>query len=130
MITRDSRHGKRAAIEWIIGGLSGIAVLAIVSFLAAQAIVSASGGPVLSVSIVDIEATAQGSIVTIRISNTGTQAASDIWVSARDRGQSGQPVRLQFGYLGSDAEQHGAFLLAGPVEADKLQLRVDGWLEP
>lgn len=126
----SNESDRKSPIEWVIGGLSGVVVLAIMLFLATQAIFSASGRPVLSISVEQVERAGQGSIVGIKVMNAGKEAASDISVSATAAEPGAGTKRLEFGYLGSGSEQRGAFVFDTPVDPRRLKVQVDGYLQP
>lgn len=124
-------QNQKDTIEWIIGFASAIIVLGILAFLGYQAMFDASGRPILSIRIEQVEQTETGTVVTVAILNTGKKAASAIRISATSPPPDGVSRQLQLGYLGSGSVQRAAFLFEGkPIVPGKLRLSVDGYLEP
>ena len=115
-------------LEWILGYVSGVAVLGIIGYLVWQGLAEPPGA---DLRIEAAPGSPDGQLRFIA-RNNGGRTATDVAVSLTLR--KGDEVfaerRLVIDYVPSHSEAEGAFMLPAGNEALSRDLVVDGYLDP
>ena len=126
-----TRHAtERPPVEWIVGALSCVVVVALAGFLLYRALSEDTPTPRLSVAVEAVEQGAGGALVRIVLSNGGDATAAGVRVRAtrRDDGAAGE---IEFDYVAGRAVRRGAFVVAGGALApEDVVLEIVGFVEP
>lgn len=123
----------RPAVEWIVGAVSGLAVVVLIVFLFYQAAFRVEEPPVLSVAIEGIEQHPQGTVVKVVVANDGDEAAAAVSVRATRTiaGQDVAPSRIEFDHVAGHGIRRGRFVFSGaPLTADEVEIGIEGFVEP
>lgn len=127
------QHQTRSAVEWVVGAVSGLAVVALIVFLFHQAAFHVSQPPVLSVAIEGIEQGAGGTVVRIAVINGGDDAAAGVRVRATHAADAHglAPRRIEFDYVAGHGIRRGSFVFSGTaVAANDVEIEIEGFVEP
>lgn len=129
--TTQSASGRHK-LEWVIGVLSTIAVVAMLGLLTYEAVTNRSDTPSFRFVVEGIDRTADGYYVTIRIRNTGDRVASAVEVEGaltRD-GNVVETAEMTVDYIPSHSERGGGLVFRNdPAEAE-LRIEVRGYAAP
>lgn len=126
------RNG-RPALEWIVGIISAIVVVAILAFLSYEALFGDARPPDLVATIDEVQSVDGATLVFVTLANRGDQAAAEIAVEATVDGEGSELTRreIRFDYIAARAERRGAFVLEGrAVGLDDLRIQIHGFVEP
>lgn len=74
----SSGSSRPSGTEWAVGVLGGLAVLALLGFLAYQAVAVADEPAALRAQATAVERTPAGYVTTVRVRNVGGQTAQDV----------------------------------------------------
>lgn len=121
MAKGKARSGAEA-IEWLLGGLSGAVILALVVTLVRSGLADGGAPPLLALTAEPPEA----GILRFSVRNDGGSTATD--VALRLRLGDGPERRLVIDYVPAHSERSGAFLL--PPGAGPAEIVVEGYLDP
>ena len=125
---RRQRTARAERLEWILGFVSGGAVLAIIGYLLWQGMAEP---PAAELSI---EATTGGPADQLRftVRNDGGRTATDVAVSLtlRKGDQLYGERRLVIDYVPGHSEAEGTFSLPSTDQALSQDLAVEGYLDP
>jgi len=127
------RLPKRPLIEWIFGAVSAGLVVALVGFLAWEAVFAGSRPPELVLELTSVEPAGNGTTVKIAIANRGDEAASAVIVQASAQDASGgEPLQkqIEFDYVPGHGTRYGAFIMPGKVAAEGIRIEIGGYAEP
>jgi uncharacterized protein (TIGR02588 family) len=121
-VARGSSGAER--VEWALGLLCGLAVLALAGFLLREGLRSGATPPVLSVAI---EPAPSGE-VRFTVRNDGGRTATALALSLRLG--DGAERRLVIDYLPGHSEASGGFVLPAGMAPEAAQLVVEGYVDP
>lgn len=122
-------QGGNRPSEWIVGGLSGAVILAIIVFLAYQGFVSGGRVPLLEARIENVDTSGGTSRIAVTVTNSGSRTASEVVVTGTLEGDPQQQLSLRFDYVPAGSTRRGSFLVDAGRE-DELRLRVSSHVEP
>lgn len=122
----------RPVTEWLFGLASAVLVLALLVFLAYQALFAESAPPSFEVSVEKVERRGEATWVTVAVANRGDKAASAVTVTATplDALAGGSSQQIEFDYIAANGIRRGAFMFAEPATADQLDIAVTAYTEP
>lgn len=123
----DTGKARRPLIEWVFGLLAGCAVLALLAFLAFQALFASSRAPELVVTVTRIERQGAQSLVHFQLANRGDRAASAVGIRVGAR--QAQWHSVEFDYVAPHSQRQGAVVLPAEL-ADQASIHVSGFAEP
>lgn len=117
-------------LEWALGIVSGVAVLAIVAYLAIEGFTSGEEAPELTIAP-DASGEATPGRLPFVVRNEGGRAAVAVVVGLETRRDGGRDVqRLEIDEIPAGSEATGAFILPPGSEAAPGELRIEGYLDP
>lgn len=122
-----SEFQRRPMVEWVIGALSAVMVLALLGFLAIEGIARAPGEPRFRVEILAIEQAAEGIAARIEVINEGEAAAAAVTVEGTTA--SGQHASIQFDYIAGHGRRRGVLYFPDGNGAG-LEIHVSGHVMP
>lgn len=130
MNRKENKHSNgRPALEWVVGVISAIVVLGILTFLGYEALFGEARPPDLLATIDRADDIEGGTLFGVTLSNRGDQAAAEITVEAT--GTNFPRKEIRFDYVPSHAVRRGAFMIEGSgVSAEDVRLHVHGYVEP
>ena len=118
-------------LEWALGFVSGVVVLAIAGYLAWQGLTSRSELPDLVVVEAGIPATSGPPQVRFVLRNRGASAATGVVVGlALERRARGGRARLVVDLVPAGSQVEGGFMLPPGAERLPRTLVVEGYLDP
>jgi uncharacterized protein (TIGR02588 family) len=121
-MARGSNGAER--VEWALGLLCGLAVLALAGFLVREGLRSGRTPPVLSVAT---EPAAPGE-VRFTVRNDGGRTATAVALSLRLG--DGAERRLVIDYLPGHSETSGGFALPAGADQAAPEITVEGYVDP
>lgn len=126
-------HHTRSAVEWIVGAVSGLAVVALIVFLFHQAAFRVAQPPALTVAIEGIEQGPHGTVVKVAVANHGDDAAAGVRVRATHAAAAQDLVhkQIEFDYVAGHGIRRGSFVFSGTaVSASDVEIEIEGFVEP
>lgn len=130
---QESRKARRPhLLEWIIGGVSAVFILAVVGFVLFSGLTSTSSGAVLQVVPAEIEATGGSFRVTFRVVNSGDETAAAVEVEGvmEQEGARIETSRATIDYVPAHSRREGALLFDRDPREHRLELRAKGYADP
>jgi uncharacterized protein (TIGR02588 family) len=126
--TDENRRADR--IEWVIGGIASLIVLAMVVFLVYQGANDAGSPPELRVEVERSVDFAETGHVRFAVFNSGGTAAGHVVVSAVERGPDGSVAvkhTVEIDYVPAHSTESGGLYVDPEAE---LVFRIDGYVDP
>ncbi|WIY52011.1 hypothetical protein O9Z70_11020 [Devosia sp. YIM 151766] len=127
--TKSNNNGKVHAVEWVLGGLSGLIVLGLAGFLVFEGITKSGGEPLLSLQVVRIVNHAQAYGVVIEVRNVGHATAAEVEIAGILAGDP-LPRHAVLDYVPAESVREVTFNFTAPVSEDTLELFVLGFVDP
>jgi uncharacterized protein (TIGR02588 family) len=116
-------NAQAARIEWIAGIVSAAIVLAVMGFLAFEAVVKSGGIADLAVIPVERGMTQAGLAVTFEVRNAGHAAAAAVEVAGGD----GQ---ITIDYVPAGASRMATLIFPPETSPEEIEVRVVGYSDP
>ena len=120
-------------IEWLTGAICGLVVLAMIGWMAKEALTQTGDPPQLSITVRDTERTAAGQFrVMFDVANATTSTAAGVTVRG-DIVADGATVEssdVSFDYVPGQSQEHGALLFRTDPAGKKVEIIVTGYTEP
>lgn len=129
---KDQQSG-RPLIEWIAGGTGLVLTLALLGFVAWQAVGSPEETvPEIDVQVTSISPAGEGFLVEIIASNHATQTAAGVQVEGVISGAGGSIERSSttFDYLPGHSEARGGLFFSSNPADEGISLRALGYHQP
>ncbi|MGY2075894.1 TIGR02588 family protein [Blastococcus sp. SYSU DS0828] len=129
---RSARQERTTAGEYVLGALGGLLVVALLGFLAQQAVTGRGADPALSVTVTAVEPRGDGYAVHFRVENSGGRTAAQVQVSgalSRD-GRKAEQASAVVDYVPPDSRRDGALLFSEDPRDGRLELRPSGYAAP
>ena len=128
----EQKFRKPHPIEWIVGGVCGVLVLAMIGYILYEAIRVTSSLPELSVMADNVKPTGGGFRVEFRAINDGDATAASVKVEGQlmsgDRIVETSDVTLD--YVPLHSEQKGGLIFRNDPRQHRLEVQVKGYMEP
>lgn len=118
--------------ELLLAVLGGAVVLALLAFLAYQALAVSDTGPQLSAAVSKVERAGDHFVAHVRVDNDGNEAARDVNVSGElsANGKTLQEASTTISYLPPTSFRRAALLFTKDPRQVKLTVRVAGYELP
>ncbi|MCF3642150.1 TIGR02588 family protein [Rhizobium sp. TRM95111] len=128
---RTERH-EAHWIEWLTGLVSAALVLAIVAWIAYEAIRREDTPPDLTITVLDTRRTGSGHRVTFEIRNAAPTSAAAVTVVGEIRGGDSVLDRAEviFDYVPAESKAKGALIFEDDPAAGMLVIRPTGFTDP
>ncbi|MCT7378450.1 TIGR02588 family protein [Chelativorans salis] len=128
----ESRSKKPHALEWVVGGLSALVVLAIVGFILYHALNTAAMKPELRVLVEQVEATDNGFRVDFRAVNGSDVTAAGVEIEGRIErdAQTIETSGVTIDYIPAHSGQRGGLLFSRDPSRYRLRLVAKGYTDP
>lgn len=130
----SERQEPRASPKWelLLALLGGAVVLAVLAFLAYQALAVSDTGPQLSAAVSNVERVGDHFVAHVRVDNDGNQTARGVNVSGElsANGKTLQQASTTISYLPPTSFRKGALLFTKDPRQLKLTVRVAGYELP
>lgn len=128
----QERQSKPHSFEWVVGGLSGILVAAMIGFILYDAISGSTRRPDITVVVGQVAATGGGFRVGFRALNRGdvTAAHIDIEGQLRRGEHTLETSKVTLDYLPPHSERTGGLFFRNDPGQYRLQLGAKGYSEP
>lgn len=125
-------NAKPGVIEWIVGTISALLVLAMIAFLLYQAFNSKEGIPSLVINVDQVMSREEGHHVEFRITNEGDATAAEVLVKGRlrDGDQVVEEREVTFDYVPGGAEERAALIFMNDPAGYDLEILPSGYREP
>jgi uncharacterized protein (TIGR02588 family) len=129
------RHSARTAdlVEWGLGILSAVLVLALCGYLAYEALTGSATLPVLEAELVPAAPGEAPDQLRFVVRNTGGHTATAVSLALVLYDEAGEPAgerRIVLDYLPGHSEATGGFILPPGGERLRPELVVEGYLDP
>lgn len=127
-----SEQSGTPLLEWIVGGISGLLVLAILAFIVIEGLVREDHPPDLRVVADSVVPVAAGYLLLFTIHNDGGETAAQVQISGalRQGGANVEESQAVFDYVPIAARNHGALQFQHDPREMEVELRVTGFAEP
>ena len=124
------RRGLADSVEWGLGLLSALIVVAMIGYFISQPVVEPRALPDLTVEV--LPSSAQTKAVRFAVKNRGGRSATDVVVSLtlRDGGRVVDERTLTIEYIPANSVVMGGFSLPPGAVSFTPELAVDGYLDP
>lgn len=123
---------RPAPLEWIVGGVSALAVAAMAGFLLWEAAGGDRSPPVLQVVAGPVAAAGEGYRIAFRVRNDGEAAAAAVVIEGELR--SGERVvetsTVTIDYIAGNSERGGGLVFAADPARHTLRIRATGYADP
>ena len=128
----DQQSRQPDMIEWVIGGVSGVLVAAMIGFVLYEAFTTTRSGPVIAISVETIEATMAGHRVEFRATNLGDATAAGVKIEGTlDRdGQTIETVDVTLDYVPAHSERGGGMFFERDPSQYELTLQARSYNIP
>lgn len=119
-------------VEWLIGGISAVLVVALLSYLAYLGMAADDRPPEFAVTVEEIEKVGERFHINVAVTNPGDSTAAGVIVRARlgERGELVETGEIEFDYLPAGSTRRGAFVFTNDPVSRDLELSVLGYTEP
>lgn len=134
--TRQETHTEHADphwVEWLTGIVSALLVMAMLAWIAKEALLQTGEPPDFVVETVATERTAAGQYrVTFDLSNTATTTAAAVTVrgTISEAGTVTETSEITFDYVPAESETSGAMLFRRDPGGKTVDIAVTGYTEP
>lgn len=120
------------ALEWILGALGGLLLLASLAFLINRAVSGADEPGAVTIVADQITQTGEAWLVQFTVHNAGTQTLAELHVSARvfDGTSEIDNAQAVIDYLPGRSKRQGGFYLRNDPGAYRLELAPEGFQKP
>lgn len=128
--SNEEQAGDTTPGEWVVGVIGALLTLAVLGFLAHQAVVRDSG-PQLDVVLTGVQETPDGFVVSLRVENSGGRTAEAVQVTGEVRrdGTTVDTGSATVSYVPADSHRAATLVLGADPDAPgaDLQVGVDGY---
>jgi uncharacterized protein (TIGR02588 family) len=127
-----ARKPGTSTTEWIVAGISCLALLAVLVYLVIDGVSGRNGTAQLVVLPVEVSATEGGYVVEFSASNRAGKsvAAAEIKGELRDGDEVIEESSATLDYVPQNSERSGALIFRSNPEAYDLRLFAGGYIEP
>lgn len=125
-------HRKPHALEWAIGGVSALLVLAMSGFILYRALTTTGGEPDLRVAAQEVHAAGEGFRVGFIAFNRGGGTAAGVTIEGRleDDGEIVETSRVTIDYVPAQSEQRGGLFFSRDPRQHRLRIEAAGYTRP
>lgn len=129
---RSSEADDPSWIEWATGLLSGVLVIAMIGWVAWEAMTEDPRPPEFTVTATSRQMTPGGYRVTFDIANNAMQTASAVVVRGEivEGGQAVEDADVTFDYVPAQSKAKGALFFSRDPGASEVRLRALGYTTP
>lgn len=120
---------RRPLVEWMVGIAAALVVAALIGYLLHRAIFEEAIPARLAVTLEGVEATDQGQLLHIALTNLGDTAAAAVVVSATPA-DPGMRRQITFDQIAPRSTRRGVLVFAAPIDPGEASLAIDGYVEP
>lgn len=119
-------------LEWVVGGVSALLVLAMMGFILYRALTAASEEPDLHVVAQEIGPADEGFRVGFVAFNRGSGTAAGVTVEGRieDGGATIETHRVTIDYVPAQSERHGGLFFSHDPRRYRLRIEATGYADP
>lgn len=127
-----ARADRPAVLQWIVAGLSGLLVLAVLAFTIRESMVDPGTPPVIVVRVEKIVAVSGGYRVEFRARNRGHTTAAGVTVEGSLARNSGEPEKSEatLDYVPARGERKGGLFFTNDPRGRPLSVRARGYDVP
>ena len=128
----DSNKVKTPILEWILGGLGVVLLVACVAVLLYEGLNGEESPGAITTEVKGIVSTNGTHIVTFELKNAGTQTLSNVQVTARlvDDEREIERAQTVIDYLPGRSRQEGGFYFRNDPRAHTLEIAPEGYQKP
>ncbi|MEF2548987.1 TIGR02588 family protein [Aurantimonas sp. E1-2-R+4] len=128
----ETQARKPHPIEWIVGGISAVVVLAMIGFILFEAFSATGRTPRLAVAAGRTETMASGFRIGFRAFNGGDATAAEVTVegSLMDGEETVETSEVTLDYIPGHSERRGALLFSKYPGQYRLELNAKSYREP
>jgi uncharacterized protein (TIGR02588 family) len=132
MATRPTRPRQTPLAEWISATIGALLIVATLSALIYEAIVSPDLPPEFQTDVIAVSPTNSGYRVTFRIRNLGTRTAAAVHVRGEISvaGATADAAETVVDYVGAESSASGALLFVRDPRLGELSVRAVGYQDP
>jgi uncharacterized protein (TIGR02588 family) len=120
-------------LEWVIGGISGLLIIALLGYLGYRAMSADGRPPDFAATVESVERAGDVFHVSIAVTNPGDETVAGLVVQATldSAGEMIETGEIEFDYLPAGSTRRGAFVFKNdPARAGELRLFVLGYTDP
>lgn len=136
-MTVSSRSGNMEAaaphwLEWATGAISTLLVLAMIGWIAGQALLQPKTAPELRSEISAIRPVKNGFLVEFEVFNDGTSTAASVEVRGEmmEGDRPAEVAQATFDYVPGQSSARGGFLFVQNPDGRDIRIRAVGYTEP
>lgn len=126
------RDERTPFIEWLIGGIGVVLLVACVAFLIYEGVANGEApGPITSV-VTEIVDAGDRHVVVFEIDNGGSQTLSNLHITAHllDGDREVESARTMIDYLPGHSSQRGGFYFEHDPRKLRVEIRAEGYQKP
>lgn len=128
----QQQHGGTTPGEYVVGALGGLVVLALLAFLAYQALVVRETGPELAVTVTAVEPAPAGYAVHFEIVNDGGRTAEQVQLSGTltRGGRQVEQSSAVVAYVPAESRRDGVLVFSEDPRDGDLDVHPSGYVLP
>lgn len=124
----NERPADSSPGELVLGVLGALVTLAVIGFLAFQALAVREGDPLFHVEVIAVEQTAQGFVTEVRVRNDGGTTAEAVHlVGTAGGGGSGGQAIATISYVPPHSSRRATLVFPTPPGPGGVEVRVAGY---
>lgn len=123
--------GGRHPVEWAIGALSGVLVVALLAYLAWWAVAAGDAPPRFRTTVERIAAVGGGFHALVAVANAGDETAADVGVEGvLSAGGGEETAEFRIDYLPAGSTRRGTLVFTRDPRQGELRISITGYSEP
>jgi uncharacterized protein (TIGR02588 family) len=127
-----ARKGATPALEWLLGGVGAVMLLAGVVFLVRDGLSSSDRPGAVEARVIDVTHAGAAFVVRYELANSGDETLSNLRVTARltEGNREIERASAIIDYLPARSTQRGGFYLRSDPQRYRLEIAPEGYQTP
>jgi len=131
--TDKARKSTAGRLEWIVGGLGGAIVVAVLGVLIHEALTYHDGPPQIVAQVIDVTPTEGGFVVRFKTENRGPSTAAEVVVSATLKDAGGATVEeaeTTLDYIARKSDREAGVIFRRDPASGTLEIAATSFRKP
>ena len=127
----SAASGGRHPVEWVVGALSGLLVVALFAYLAWSAFANGDGPPRFRTAVERVTHGTDGFHALVAVANDGGQTAADVAVAGTLSAGGGEETGgFRIDYLPAGSTRRGTLVFRSDPRQGGVRIAITGYSEP